>query len=33
MNDFKKDFEVRRNILGLSSILNTPQEALPELVR
>ena len=30
MNDFKKDFEVRRNIFGLCAIINCPQ--LPNLV-
>ena len=30
MNDFKKDFELRRNILGLTSIISTQQ--LPDLV-
>lgn len=30
MNDFKKDFELRRNIFGLCAIIKTPN--LPELV-
>jgi len=30
MNDFKKDFELRRNIFGLGSIIKCPQ--LPQLV-
>lgn len=30
MNDFKKDFEIRRNIFGLCAIINCPQ--LPDLV-
>lgn len=30
MNDFKKDYELRRNIFGLSSIVKTA--TLPDLV-
>lgn len=30
MNDFKRDFEIRRNILGLTAIIQT--QPLPELV-
>jgi hypothetical protein len=29
MNDFKKDFELRRIIFGLSSIIKTPEANLP----
>lgn len=32
MNDFKKDFELRRNIFGLCAIINTPENCLPVLV-
>ena len=32
MNEFKKEFEVRRIIFGLSSIIKTPVQSLPEIV-
>ena len=32
MNDFKKDFELRRNIFGLASLLKCPAGAIPEVV-
>ena len=32
MNEFKKDFEIRRNIFGLSAIIKTPDTCLPQLV-
>ena len=32
MNDFKKDFELRRNMLGLAAILKCPEGAIPPLV-
>jgi hypothetical protein len=32
MNDFKKDFELRRNIFGLCAIINTPEACLPQIV-
>jgi len=32
MNDFKKDFELRRIIFGLSAIIKTPEANLPVVV-
>ena len=32
MNDFKKDWEIRRNIFGLCAIINTPENCLPAVV-
>lgn len=32
MNEFKKDFEIRRNIFGLCSIIKTNENCLPALV-
>lgn len=32
MNDFKKDFEIRRNIFGLCAIIKSPDSQLPALV-
>jgi hypothetical protein len=32
MTEFKKDFELRRNIFGLSAIIKTPENFLPKLV-
>lgn len=32
MNDFKKDFEIRRNIFGLCAIIGSPENCLPALV-
>lgn len=32
MEEFKKDFEFRRNIFGLTSIINTPPNMIPQLV-
>ena len=32
MNDFKKDFEIRRIIFGLSAIIKTPEAQLPAIV-
>lgn len=32
MNEFKKDFEVRRIIFGLSSIIKTNAASLPDIV-
>ena len=33
MGKFKLEFEIRRIVFGLSSILRTPVEALPQLIR
>lgn len=33
MDTFKEDFEFRRNIFGLSSIIKTPENYLPLLVK
>jgi hypothetical protein len=32
MNEFKKDFEIRRNIFGLCAIISTPEACLPPIV-
>lgn len=32
MNEFKNDFELRRIIFGLSSILKTPEIHLPQFI-
>lgn len=32
MNDFKKDFELRRNIFGLAALLKCPAASIPEVV-
>jgi hypothetical protein len=32
MNEFKNDFELRRIIFGLSSILKTPETHLPQFI-
>ena len=32
MDAFKSDFEYRRNIFGLSSIIKTPENVLPQIV-
>mmetsp|Transcript_29520 Transcript_29520/g.44889 ORF Transcript_29520/g.44889 Transcript_29520/m.44889 type:complete len:210 (+) Transcript_29520:2693-3322(+) len=32
MNDFKKDFELRRNIFGLAAIIQAPEQSLPPVV-
>jgi len=33
MDDFKKDFELRRIIFGLSAIVKTPAQFIPELIK
>jgi len=33
MDNFKKDFEMRRIIFGLSAIIKAPEEHIPSLVR
>lgn len=32
MNDFSKDFELRRNVFGLAALLKCPEGAIPPLV-
>ena len=32
MGTFKKDFELRRNILGLAALLKTPASVIPQIV-
>lgn len=32
IKDFKNEFEIRRVILGLSSIMKTPQNEIPDFI-